>query len=65
MKTKEKFDELEDVEALPHSVYSPYGGYPIMVQLRSLEHFLLEVQFETFDQAEKTCQEFFKSKPKD
>ena len=48
--TKEKLDELDDVEVLPHQAYSfdlapsDYGLF------RSMEHFLRGRRFETFDQ---------------
>jgi histone-lysine N-methyltransferase SETMAR len=60
--TKEKLDELDDVEVLPHPPYSPdlapfdYGLF------RSMEHFVRGRRFETFDQVEAACREFFESK---
>ena len=61
--TKEKFDELEDVEILPHPAYSPDAAPSDDGLFRSMEHFLRGRRFETFDQVEEACQELFDSKP--
>jgi histone-lysine N-methyltransferase SETMAR len=61
--TKEKSDELEDVEVLPHSAYSPDAAPSDYGLFRSMEHFLRGRRFESFDQVEGACQEFFDSKP--
>ena len=53
-KTKEEFDELEEVEVLPHPAYSLF---------RSMQHFLRGRRFESSDDIEESCWEFFDSKP--
>ena len=62
-KTKEKFDELEKVEILPHSVYDSDAAPFDYCLLRSMEHFLRGRRFEPFDQVEEACQTLFDSKP--
>lgn len=61
--TKEKFDELEEVEVLPHPAYSPDAAPSDYGLFRSMKHFFRGRRFESFDQVEEACQEFFDSKP--
>ena len=63
-KTKEKFEELEGVELLPHPAYSPDVAPSDYGLFRSMQHFLKGHQFESFNEIEEACQEFFNSKPK-
>ena len=62
-KAKKKFDELEEVEILPHPActldiaQSDYGLF------RSMQHFLPGGRYQSFDQVEEVCWEFFDSKP--
>lgn len=62
-KTKEKFKELDGVEVLPHPAYSPDAAPSDYGLFRSMEHFLRGHRFESFDEVEEACQEFFSSKP--
>jgi histone-lysine N-methyltransferase SETMAR len=62
-KTKEKFDELEEVEVLPHPAYSPDIAPSDYGLFRSMQHFLRGRRFESFDEVEEACWEFFDSKP--
>ena len=59
-KTSNKFEELDGIEVLPHSdvVPSDYGLF------RSMQHFMKGRRFESFDEVEEACQEFFDLKPK-
>jgi histone-lysine N-methyltransferase SETMAR len=63
-KTKAKFEEL-DLEILPHPAYSPDCAPSDYGLFRSMQHFLKDRRFESFDEVESACQEFFDSKPKD
>ncbi len=60
--TKEKLDELDGVEVLPHPAYSSDLAPSDYGLFRSMEHFLRGRRFETFDQVEAACREFFESK---
>ena len=62
-KTKDKFKELEGVEVLPHPGYSPDCAPSDYGLFRSLQHSLKGRRFESFDEVEEACQEFFDSKP--
>ena len=64
-KTKDKFEELDGVEILPHPAYSPDCAPSDYGLFRSMEHFLRGHRFETFDEVEQACREFFASKPKE
>jgi histone-lysine N-methyltransferase SETMAR len=59
-KTKDKFEELDGVELLPHPAYSPDCAPSDYGLFRSMQHFLKGRRFESFEEA---CQEFFDSKP--
>jgi histone-lysine N-methyltransferase SETMAR len=60
---KTKFKELEGVEVLPHPAYSPDCAPSDYGLFRSLQHSLKGRRFESFDEVEEACQEFFDSKP--
>ena len=60
--TKEELDELDGVEILPHPAYSPDLAPSDYGLFRSMEHFFRGRLFETFDQVEAACREFFESK---
>ena len=62
-KTKDKFEELEGVEVLPHPAYSPDCAPSDYGLFRSMQHFLKDRRFESFEEVEEACQEFFDSKP--
>ena len=62
-KTKEKFDELEEIKILPLPTYNPVAAPSDYDLFRPMEHLLLGCRFESFDQVEETCQEFFDLKP--
>jgi histone-lysine N-methyltransferase SETMAR len=64
-KTKDKFEELDGVEVLPHPAYSPDCAPSDYSLFRSMQHFLKGRKFESFDEVEEACQEFFDSKPKE
>lgn len=61
-KVKEKFEEFDDVEILPHPPYSPDIAPSDYGLFRSMQHFLKGRRFESFDEVEEACQEFFDSK---
>ncbi|CAF3284141.1 unnamed protein product [Rotaria sp. Silwood2] len=60
--TKEKLDELDGVKVLPHPAYSPDLAPSDYGLFRSMGHFVRGRRFETFDQVEAACREFFESK---
>ena len=64
-KANEKFEDLYGVEVLPHPPYSPDIAPSDYGLFKSMEHFLRGQRFESFDQVEQACQEFFDSKPKE
>ena len=54
-KTKEKFDELEEVEVLPHPAYSPDIAPSDYGLFQSMQHFLRVRRFESFDEVDEAC----------
>ena len=62
-KTKEKFEQLDGVEILPHPPFSPDLAPSDYGLFHSMQHFLHDYQFESFDEVEEACREFFHSKP--
>ena len=60
--TKEKLDELDGIEVLPHPSYSPHLAPSDYGLFRSMAHFFRGRRFETFDQVEAPCREFCESK---
>ena len=62
-KTKDKFEELDGVEVLPHPAHSPGCAPSDYGLFRSMQHFLKCRRFESFDEVEEACQEPFDSKP--
>jgi histone-lysine N-methyltransferase SETMAR len=64
-KTSNKFEELDGVEVLPHPAYSPDVAPSDYGLFRSMQHFMQGRRFESFDEVEEACQEFFDSKPKE
>lgn len=62
-KTKDKFEELDGVEVLPHPAYSPDCAPSDYGLFRSMQHFLKGRRFNSFDEVEEACKEFFDSKP--
>ena len=63
-KTSNKFEELDGVEVLPHPACSPDVAPSDYGLFRSMQHFMKGRRFESFDEVEEACQEFFYSKPK-
>ncbi|CAF1536689.1 unnamed protein product [Adineta ricciae] len=63
--TSNKFEELDDVEILPHPPYSPDVAPSNYDLIRSMQHSMKGRRFESFDKVEEACQEFFNSKPKE
>lgn len=64
-KTKEKFEQMEGVEILPHPAYSPDAAPSDYGLFRSMEHFLRGRRFESFDEVQVAAVEFFQSKTKE
>lgn len=64
-KTKEKINELDAFELLPHPAYSPDLAPSDYHLFRSMAHFLRGRRFNNLDDVEKGCQDFFSSKDKD
>ena len=62
-KTKEKFEQMDGVEILPHPPFSPDLAPSDYGLFRSMQHFLRDYWFESFDEVEEACREFFYSKP--
>lgn len=63
-KTKEKFEELDGVEILPHPPFSPDLAPSDYGLFRSMQHFFRGRRFENFDEVQEACEEFFNSKPR-
>ena len=63
--TRNKFEELDGVEVLPPPSYSPDVAPSDYSLFRSMPHFMKGRRFESFDEVEEACQEFFDSKPKE
>ena len=59
-----KFEELDGAEVLPHPAYSPDVAPSDYGLFRSMQHFMKGRRFESFDEVEEACEEFFDSKPK-
>ena len=53
---------MDGVEILPHPAYSPDLAPSDYGLFRSMEHFLRGRRFESFEEVEEACQEFFNSK---
>ena len=63
-KTSNKIEELNYVEVLPHPAYSPDVAPSDYQLFRSMQHFMKGRRFESTDEVEEACQEFFDSKPR-
>lgn len=63
-RTKEKLQELDSIELLPHPAYSPDLAPSDFHLFRSMAHFLRGRKFSNIDQVETACQEFFDSHDK-
>lgn len=63
--TQEKIQELEGIEVLPHPAYSPDLAPSDYGLFRSMAHFLRGKRFDTFEEVETGCLEFFASKSKE
>ena len=64
-KTKEKIKELDAIELLPHPAYSPDLAPSDYHLFRSMAHFLRGRSFDSVEQVEAGCLQFFKSKDKE
>jgi histone-lysine N-methyltransferase SETMAR len=62
---KEKINEFDTFEILPHPAYSPDIAPSDYGLFRSMAHYLRGRHFANFDDVKHGCQEFFVSKPKD
>ena len=62
-KTKDKLEEVDSFEVLPHPAYSPDYAPSDYSLFCSMQHFLKGLRFDSFDEVEEACQEFFDSKP--
>lgn len=62
---QQKLKELGEIEVLPHPAYSPDIAPSDYGLFRSMAAFLRGRQFNTFNEVESACQEFFTSKPKE
>lgn len=63
--TKEKFKQMDGVEILPHSPFSPNAAPSDYGLFCSMIHFLRNQQLNTSDEMKKACLQFFHSKPVD
>jgi len=64
-KAKGKIEELGGIEVLPHPAYSPDLAPSDYYLFLSMAHFLRGRTFETPEDVENGCREFFKSKPQE
>ena len=60
--TKEKLEELDGIELLPHPAYSPDLAPSDYYLFRSMAHFLKGRRFNNEEEVKNGCQEFFASK---
>ena len=65
MTTQQKFEQLEEVEILPHPDYSPGLAPSDYGLFQSMQHFLRGRRFGLFDEVRQVCSEFFSLKPND
>lgn len=63
VRTKEKISELPGIEVLPHPAYSPDLAPSDYHLFRSMAHFLRGRTFDSLEEVENGCREFFASKP--
>lgn len=63
--TRATIQEMAGVELLPHPAYSPDLAPSDYHLFRSMAHFLRGRRFETVDDVEEGCRQFFASKDKD
>lgn len=63
--TQAKIEELDGLEILPHSAYSPDLAPSDYGLFRSMATFLRGKRFDKIDDVEKACREFFASKSKE
>jgi histone-lysine N-methyltransferase SETMAR len=61
-KTPSQLKALEGIDVLPHPAYSPDLAPSDYHLFRSMAHFLRGPRFETIEQVERSCREFFASK---
>jgi len=64
-RVREKIEELGGIEVLPHPAYSPDLAPSDYYLFRSMAHFLRGRTFETPEDVENGCREFFDSKPRE
>ncbi len=62
LKTKAKIEELDGIELLPHPAYSPDLAPSDYGLFRSMSTFLRGRRFDSVDDVEKACREYFASK---
>ena len=63
--TKEKCQQTDGVEILPHPPFSADAAPRDYDPFRSMEHFLRDRRYDTFDEVKEVCLQFFASKPAD
>lgn len=61
--TQQKISELDGMEVLPHPAYSPDLAPSDFHLFRSMAHFLRGRTFDSVEEVENGCREFFESKP--
>jgi hypothetical protein len=64
-KTLQKIEELEDIELLPHSAFSPDLEPSYYYLFRSMDQFLRGKTFQSVADVEVALEEFFASKDKE